>query len=60
MGLAVCHNEAQLLVYGLAFAYRLNNKNSLKAAYTNGLFTASGADFNTYLIAYQFLWFDKN
>ena len=45
--------------YGLAFAYRLNNKNSLKAAYTNGLFTASGADFNTYLIAYQFLWFDK-
>ena len=46
--------------YGLAFAYRLNNKNSLKAAYTNGLFTASGADFNTYLLAYQFLWFDKN
>jgi len=46
--------------YGLAFAYRLNNRNSLKAAYTNGLFTASGADFNTYLIAYQFLWFDKN
>lgn len=45
--------------YGLAFAYRLNNKNSLKAAYTNGLFTASGADFDTYLIAYQFLWFDK-
>lgn len=45
--------------YGLAFAYRLNNKNSLKAAYTNGLFTLSGADFNTYLIAYQFLWFDK-
>jgi hypothetical protein len=38
----------------------LNNKNSLKAAYTNGLFTASGADFNTYLLAYQFLWFDKN
>lgn len=45
--------------YGLAFAYRLNNKNSLKAAYTNGLFTLSGADFNTMLIAYQFIWFDK-
>lgn len=45
--------------YGLAFAYRLNQRSSLKAAYTNGLFTASGADFNTYLIAYQFLWFDK-
>lgn len=45
--------------YGLAFAYRLNNKNSLKAAYTNGLFTLSGADFNTFLLAYQFIWFDK-
>lgn len=45
--------------YGLAFAYRLTDKSSLKAAYTNGLFTLSGADFNTYLIAYQFLWFDK-
>lgn len=45
--------------YGLAFAYRLNNKSSLKAAYTNALFTASGADFDTYLLAYQFLWFDK-
>lgn len=45
--------------YGAAFAYRLNNKNSLKAAYTNGLFTLSGADFNTFLIAYQFIWFDK-
>ncbi len=45
--------------YGLSFSYRLNNKNSLKAAYTNGLFTAAGADFDTYAIAYQFLWFDK-
>jgi len=45
--------------FGLSFAYRLNNNNSLKAAYTNGVFTASGADINTLLIAYQFLWFDK-
>ncbi len=45
--------------YGLAFAYRLNNKNSLKVAYTNAFFTASGSDFDTYLLAYQFLWFDK-
>jgi len=45
--------------FGLSFAYRLNNNNSLKAAYTNGIFTASGADINTLLIAYQFLWFDK-
>lgn len=45
--------------YGLSFAYRLTKKSSLKAAYTNGLFTLSGADFNTFLVAYQFLWFDK-
>ena len=45
--------------FGLSFAYRLNNNNSLKAAYTNGIFTESGADINTLLIAYQFLWFDK-
>ncbi len=46
--------------YGLTFAYRLKNQHSLKAAYTNGFITRSGADFNTYLIGYQFLWFDKN
>ena len=45
--------------FGLAFAYRLNNNNSLKVAYTNGVFSASGADINTLLFAYQFLWFDK-
>ncbi len=45
--------------YGLTFAYRLNNKNSLKAIYTNALITSLGAEFNTYLLAYQFMWFDK-
>lgn len=44
---------------GLAFAYRLNNNNSFKIAFTNGLFALSGADINTLLLAYQFLWFDK-
>jgi len=45
--------------YGLTFAYRIKKQHSLKAAYTNGLITRSGADFDTYLIGYQFLWFDK-
>lgn len=45
--------------YGLTFAYRLKNQHSLKAAYTNALITRSGDDFDTYLIGYQFLWFDK-
>jgi len=45
--------------YGLTFAYRLKNQHSLKAVYTNALITKSGDDFDTYLIGYQFLWFDK-
>jgi hypothetical protein len=45
--------------YGLTFAYRLKKQHSLKAAYTNALITRSGDAFNTYLIGYQFLWFDK-
>jgi len=45
--------------FGLAFAYRLNKNNGLKVAYTNGFITRNGADFNTLLLAYQFMWFDK-
>ncbi|MCF6297954.1 MAG: transporter, partial [Flavobacteriaceae bacterium] len=46
--------------FGLAFAYRINKNNGLKIAYTNGFITRSGADFNTLVLAYQFMWFDKN
>ncbi len=45
--------------YGLTFAYRIKKQHSLKAAYSNGFITRSGTDFDTYLIGYQFLWFDK-
>lgn len=45
--------------YGLTLGYRLKNQHSLKAAYTNALITRSGEAFNTYLIGYQFLWFDR-
>lgn len=46
--------------YGLAFAYRLNPYHSLKIAFTNGFITRTGDDFNSLLLAYQFLWFGKN
>ena len=45
--------------YGAAFAYRIAKHHSLKIAYTSGFSTRYGADFNTWLIAYQFMWFDK-
>ena len=46
--------------YGLAFAYRINKKHSLKTTFTNGFITRSGTDFHTLIIAYQFMWFNKN
>jgi len=45
--------------YGLAFAYKFNQHQSLKLAYTNGFITRAGADFHTFLLAYQYLWFNK-
>jgi len=44
---------------GLAFAYRLKKGSSLKFAYTNAFITTFGGDYDTFLLAYQFLWFDK-
>ena len=45
--------------FGAAFAYRINKNHALKIAYTSGVSTRYGADFNTILLAYQFMWFDK-
>lgn len=45
--------------YGLAFAYRVSKHSSLKLAWTNALITTFGGDFNSLLLAYQFIWFDK-
>lgn len=45
--------------YGLVFAYRLSRRHSLKGAYTNGFITRAGTDFNTLLLAYQYIWFDN-
>ncbi len=46
--------------FGAAFAYKLNKHNALKIALTSGLSTRYGADFTSVILAYQFLWFDKN
>lgn len=46
--------------YGAAFAYRINKSNALKIAFTSGVSTRYGANFTTLLVAYQFMWFDKN
>lgn len=45
--------------YGAAFAYRLSKNNALKIAFTSGVSTRYGANFTTFLVAYQFMWFDK-
>jgi len=45
--------------FGLTFAYRVAKQHSLKAVYTNGFVTRSGSDFNTLLLAYQYIWMKK-
>jgi len=45
--------------FGAAFAYRLSKQNALKIAFTSGVSTRYGANFTTFLVAYQFMWFDK-
>jgi len=46
--------------FGAAFAYRLNKHNALKIGFSSGVSTRYGANFTTILLAYQFMWFDKN
>jgi hypothetical protein len=45
--------------FGAAFAYRLSEQNALKIAFTSGVSTRYGANFTTFLVAYQFMWFDN-
>jgi hypothetical protein len=46
--------------YGFTASYKLKKLGSLKFSLTNGLYTASGANFTTALMGYSFVWFDKN
>jgi len=44
---------------GAAFAYKLNKYTGLKLAYTNGFSTRTGADFNSIILGFSYVWFDK-
>mgnify|MGYP006396401755 CR=1 FL=1 len=44
---------------GLTFSYRVHPQHSLKFATSTGVTTRYGADFTSFVVAYQFLWFDK-
>lgn len=44
---------------GIVFSYSFKKGHSLKALATTGVTTRYGADFTTFALAYQYLWFDK-
>ena len=46
--------------YGLVFAYKLKQHHALKIGFTSGIIARYGADFSTFVLAYQFIWFDKS
>lgn len=46
--------------YGLTFSFRLAPNLSAKLAAATGLTTRSGADYDTVLLAVQYLWFDRS
>ena len=46
--------------FGAAVAYKLGKHSGIKLAYTSGFSTRAGADFNTLIFGYNYIWFDKN
>ena len=46
--------------YGLTFSYRVSKGNSLKIALTNGFPNQYAIEYTSLIVAYSFLWFDKN
>jgi len=42
---------------GAAIAYKLSRHSGLKLAYTNGFATRTGADFNSIIFGYNYVWF---
>jgi hypothetical protein len=42
---------------GAAFAYKLNKHSGLKLAYSSGFTTRTGADFNSIIFGYNYVWF---
>ena len=45
--------------FGAAAAYKLGKHSGIKLAYTSGFSTRTGADFNTLIFGYNYIWFDK-
>ncbi|HTO89082.1 MAG TPA: transporter [Thermoanaerobaculia bacterium] len=45
--------------FGLTLAVPITRGQSIKFAWSKGASTRIGADFSTYAVAYQFLWFDR-
>jgi hypothetical protein len=52
-------NKQNTWKFGAAFALPISPNQALKFVFTNGLSTKFDADFNTFAIAYQYRWFDK-
>ena len=46
--------------YGFTASHKIGKFGSLKFALTNGLYTASGANFTTALLGYSMVWFGKD
>jgi hypothetical protein len=46
--------------FGATFSYRVNKNNSLKISFTNGIPYRYAIDYTSIILAYSFLWFDKN
>jgi hypothetical protein len=44
---------------GLTLSVPLPARQSLKFAYSSGLVSRTGTDFNTFAISWQLAWFDK-
>ncbi len=45
--------------FGAAVAYKISKHSGLKLAFTSGFSTRAGADFNTLIFNYSYVWFDK-
>ncbi len=44
--------------FWFALAYKVAKHHAIKIAYTSGVSTRHGADFNSVIITYQYMWFD--
>lgn len=45
--------------FGITYSYRINKKNAVKIALTNGIPNYYAIDYTSIIVAYTFLWFDK-